>query len=238
MLTLRPLADELRILHVFSGLDDDQLAFLASLCRVVSLAAGEALFREGDPADVMFGVLEGEFRARREGGTPHGRLFVRWTGQIGGVLPFSRITHFPVTGRAVVASRLACFASSSFPEMLARIPELESRLAGAMADRVRETAQYDQQREMLMGLGKLPHRQRHRCGRPGRPNHPAHVGERRRGRRPGHRRLARHPAGDRVADLRALLHDEGGRRGDRSRARCGPSDRAGAPWPRAGRVGA
>jgi signal transduction histidine kinase len=155
VLTPRALADELRVLHVFSGLDDEQLAFLAARCRVVALAPGEVLFREGDPADVMFGVLEGEFRAKREGGTPDGRLFVRRTGQIGGVLPFSRITHFPVTGRAVEASRLACFASSSFAEMLERIPQLESRLAGAMADRVRETAQYDQQREMLIGLGKL-----------------------------------------------------------------------------------
>jgi signal transduction histidine kinase len=155
VITPRTLADELRVLHVFSDLDDEQLAFLAARCRVVSLAPGEALFREGDPADVMFGVLEGEFRAKREGGTPDGRLFVRRTGQLGGVLPFSRITHFPVTGRAVVASRLACFGTSSFAEMLERVPQLESRLASAMTDRVREAAQYDQQREMLMGLGKL-----------------------------------------------------------------------------------
>jgi signal transduction histidine kinase len=151
----RAFADELRVLHVFSDLADDLLSFLAERCSIVTLAPGEVLFHEGDPADVMFGVLEGEFRAKREQGASDGRLFVRRTGQIGGVLPFSRITHFPVTGRAVLTCRLALFAASSFPELVARIPQLEARLATTMTDRVREAAQYDQQREMLMGLGTL-----------------------------------------------------------------------------------
>jgi signal transduction histidine kinase len=153
--TTRAVADELRVLHVFSDLSDDLLSFLAERCSIVTLAPGDVLFREGDPAEVMFGVLEGEFRAKREQGASDGRLFVRRTGQIGGVLPFSRITHFPVTGRAVLPCRLALFASSTFPELVARIPQLEARLAATMSDRVREAAQYDQQREVLSGLGTL-----------------------------------------------------------------------------------
>lgn len=146
---------DLRVIQVFSDLDDTQLNWLAGCAQFVTLKPGEALFHEGDPANVMFSVLEGEFRSKREKGAPDGRLFVRKTGQIGGMLPFSRITHFPVTGRAVLPTRLACFSSDLFPEMTQRIPVLEARLASTMADRVREAAQYDQQREKLMSLGKL-----------------------------------------------------------------------------------
>lgn len=149
------LHDELRRVDAFADLAGDEIAWLADHATVTELAPGEVLFREGDPANLMFAVLEGEFRGRREKGPPDGRLFVRKAGQIGGMLPYSRATHFPVTGRAVAPSRFACFPSRLFPEMLARIPVLESRLVAVMADRVRESTQFEQLRERLMALGKL-----------------------------------------------------------------------------------
>ncbi|HSG91093.1 MAG TPA: ATP-binding protein, partial [Pseudomonadales bacterium] len=79
----------------------------------------------------------------------------RRTGQVGAMLPHSRITHFPLTIRAATPSTLACFAASDFAEMLAFIPVLEQRLISTMADRVRETSQWDHHRERLAGLGKI-----------------------------------------------------------------------------------
>jgi len=149
------LARRLRTVEVFSDLADDERHWLAEHATVVELEAGEALFRRGDPADIMFSVLDGEVRSRREDGVSDGRLYVRRTGQTGGVLPHSRITVSPLTCRAVLRSTVACFTRSDFPAMVERIPGLEQRLAGLMADRVRETAQFDQHRERLAGLGKL-----------------------------------------------------------------------------------
>ncbi len=149
------LAQRLRIVEIFSGLADDELAWLAGNSRVVELAAGEVLIRRGDPAWTMFVVLAGELHSRREDGVSDGRLYVRRTGHTGGVLPWTRLTEAPVTIRAVVPSTVACFARTDFPAMFQRIPVLEQRLAGLMADRVRQTAQMDQQRERLAGLGKL-----------------------------------------------------------------------------------
>jgi signal transduction histidine kinase len=149
------LARRLRAIEVFSDLPDDQLAWLAERASVVELEAGAVLRAEGDPADVMMAVLDGEMRARREAGDSDGRLFVRRTGQVGAMLPHSRMTHFPVTMRAHVRTTLACFQAADFPVIMERVPVLEERLMTAMKDRVRETTQAEQRREHLAGLGKL-----------------------------------------------------------------------------------
>ena len=44
---------------VFVGLDDEQLALIAGCGRNVTFAAGERLFREGDPAETFFLVRQG-----------------------------------------------------------------------------------------------------------------------------------------------------------------------------------
>src|SRR5207247_7276660 len=61
----------------------------------------------------------------------------------------------PGTGRAVVPTRLARLHKDNFPEMLQRIPEIGQRLVAIMADRIRETAKIETQRDKLMALGKL-----------------------------------------------------------------------------------
>jgi len=150
-----PLAEELRGVAAFADLSDEQLDWLVRHFEVVELAAGEASFREGDPAEYMFVLLAGEMAARRETPPKDDRVFRAVPGQVSGMLPFSRMTHFGLTGRAVVPTRLVRLRASLFPEMLRAIPVLESRLVGLLTDRVRETTRGDQQREKLAALGKL-----------------------------------------------------------------------------------
>lgn len=140
---------------VFAGLPEDGLAWLSSQMKEVHLAPGEVFLREGGPADRMLVVLEGELRARTEHGPPDGSVYMLRAGQVSGMLPFSRMTRFSVTSRAVMPTRLLWLSTEYFPEMLARMPELGSRLVGVMADRIREVTKQDLQREKLMALGKL-----------------------------------------------------------------------------------
>ncbi len=149
------LARRLRVIEVFSDLTDVQLGWLADHAEIVELEAGEAFRHEGDPADVMLAVLDGEVRARQERGDSDGRLFVRRTGQVGAMLPNSRLTHFPVTIRAAKRTTLACFDATTFPGMREVVPLLDGRLAAAMIDRAKENSQFEQHREHLAGLGKL-----------------------------------------------------------------------------------
>jgi len=76
-------------------------------------------------------------------------------GDITGVLPFSRMTQFPLTAKAVTSGRVLRFPAARFPDLVQKMPELTKRLVGLMSDRIRETTRIEQQRDRLAGLGKL-----------------------------------------------------------------------------------
>lgn len=148
------LANDLRKIPVFSDLAADRLTWLAGKFEEVHLAPGEIFVRPGDPAVWLAVILEGEIRLQREG-DPDGPIFSAVAGQVTGYLPYSRLTHFAGTGRAVIPTRLARLHRDNFPEMLQRIPEIGQRLVAIMADRIRETTKIETQRDKLMALGKL-----------------------------------------------------------------------------------
>jgi signal transduction histidine kinase len=145
----------LRKIEVFAELREDQLQWFASSGEELRLAPGDILLREGDPADALFVILEGEIRGRRENVGAHSPGFVGRAGEVTGLLPFSRMTKFPLTARATTPTWILRLHKDHFPEMLQRIPELLQRLVGVMADRIREFSRAEQQRDKLSALGKL-----------------------------------------------------------------------------------
>jgi signal transduction histidine kinase len=146
-----PSVDELKSISTFSDLPPEGLEWLAFHMGVVDVQMGEIMIREGEPAEYLIVLLSGELRAERE----DGRVYVARAGQVTGLLPFSRLTRFPSTSRAAVPTRVAGLHKQYFDEMLQRLPVLQGRLIGVMADRIRETTVADGQREKLMALGRL-----------------------------------------------------------------------------------
>jgi signal transduction histidine kinase len=65
--TLDP--EQLRTLFLFEALSDEQLAFLSERGEVRTFTAGATVFREGDPADCLYVLLEGGLRMSRLVGT-------------------------------------------------------------------------------------------------------------------------------------------------------------------------
>jgi signal transduction histidine kinase len=118
------------------------------------MKAGDTYAHQGDPADAMFVVLEGQLQGRGEIGG-ESIVFDLEPGDITGVLPFSRMKQFTVSGRAVTESRALRFPASLFPDLIQKMPELAKRLVGLMSDRIRETTRIEQQRDRLAALGKL-----------------------------------------------------------------------------------
>jgi signal transduction histidine kinase len=149
------LAAELRLIAQFADLPEDALEWLAAHMQVVELEPGELFFHAGAPADRMLVILEGELRGQHESGADDGRVFVSSAGQITGMLPYSRLTVFPLASRAVPRTRVATLAKELFPEMLQRIPPLGPRLVALMSDRIRTVTRDEQQREKLASLGKI-----------------------------------------------------------------------------------
>jgi len=148
------ISEPLRRVPVFQGLPDDQIAWFVAQAQELHLKPGETYARQGDPADAMFVMLEGEFQARGELAGETIVLALK-AGDVTGLLPFSRMRQFALNGRATTDARLLRFSSSLFPELVQKMPELATRLVGLMSDRIRETTRLEQQQDRLASLGKL-----------------------------------------------------------------------------------
>ena len=150
------MAEKSELLRVpaFADLPDDQISWFLGNSQEMRVAAGDIYVRQGDPAEWMFVILEGQFQWRGELG---GDIIAASAnpGDVTGVLPFSRMKQFGVTGRAVTDGRVLKFPASLFPELVQKMPELTTRLVGVMSDRIREFTRSEQQRDRLASLGKL-----------------------------------------------------------------------------------
>jgi signal transduction histidine kinase len=145
---------ELLQVPVFADLPDDQIDWFISQSQELTVKAGETYIHQGDPADSMFVVLDGQLQSRGEFGGET-VFFNSKAGDIGGVLPFSRMKFYPVTGRAITDARVLRFPVTAFPQLIQKMPDLTQRLVGLMSDRIREATRVEQQRDRLAGLGKL-----------------------------------------------------------------------------------
>jgi signal transduction histidine kinase len=147
-------AAELLRVPSFAGLPEDQIAWFLSQAQELHLKPGDNYAQQGDPADAMFVLLEGEFQGR---GELAGDTFVLSlkAGEVTGLLPFSRMKQFTLSGRAMTEARALRFPASLFPQLVQKMPELTTRLVGLMSDRIRETTRLEQQRDRLAALGKL-----------------------------------------------------------------------------------
>ncbi len=148
------LVDELRRIPEFEDLQAHELRWLAQAGEVRVLASGQVLFRAGDPASHMFALLDGEVHALPPG-APDSRVFIARAGEVSGKLPFSRMTRWAATGRAVLPTRVYLVPEDRFGDMLREIPALEQRLITLMVERVRYTTRTAEQWDRLMALGKL-----------------------------------------------------------------------------------
>jgi CRP-like cAMP-binding protein len=145
---------ELLTVPAFAGLPDDQIAWFISQSEEIRAKAGDTSFREGDPADSMFVILEGQVQVRGELGGETVVIALN-PGAVTGVLPYSRMKQFTVGARAVTDARILRFPASLFHDLVQKMPELTQRLVGLMSDRIRETTRREQQRDRLASLGKL-----------------------------------------------------------------------------------
>ena len=98
-------ASELLRLPVFADLPADQIAWFIAQSQEITLTPDEVYIHEGDPADAMFVIVEGQTQAR---GELSGSLltFESEPGDVGGLLPFSRMKQFPITVRALTKGRV------------------------------------------------------------------------------------------------------------------------------------
>lgn len=147
------------------GMDECELAWLASHGIERTAAAGTTLFQQGDAAEYMTILLKGEVHVRRERGGP-AALFIGRTGLITGLLPFSRMKSYGGHGFAVTDVWWLEYPREMFAEMTAAVPSMTQRCVSVLLDRVREVTRLEQQAEKLNALGKLAGNLAHEMNNP------------------------------------------------------------------------
>ena len=88
------------------------------------LTPGARLFEGGQPADFMFLVVRGTIQRYEEIGGQWLVVATTGQGEVTGMLPFSRMTHYPGKRVAAEPSQVLRVPKTDFPEMLALSEEL------------------------------------------------------------------------------------------------------------------
>ena len=148
-------AADLRSVAPFAALSDADLAALAAEAAEVTFGTGDVVFRQGEPGNTMYALLTGSVVAAIERDGQDAGLYSLRAGMLSGWLPRSRMTAWASTARAAEPVRAAAWSREAVTELITDLPALDEALAGALADRIRESTRVEQQRDKLMALGKL-----------------------------------------------------------------------------------
>jgi signal transduction histidine kinase len=147
------------------GMEEFEYEWLATHGTERFAEPGETIFREGDPANEMTIMLKGEVHVRREHAGP-AAFWVGRSGNISGLMPFSRMKTYGGHGYAAAKTWGLQYPKSIFPEMIAAVPSMTQRCVSVLLDRVREITRMEQQTEKLNALGKLAGNLAHELNNP------------------------------------------------------------------------
>ena len=144
----------LRSLKSLEEVPPAQLQWLLDNTQPLSVAAGETLFAKGEPMRFLYIVVSGKVNIYSPQG--HNQItIVLETGDISGLLPFSRMKLATGSGIAAVATELLVLPAEQMRVLIQDHYELCEALVHIMISRVRSFTSLQQQNEKMMALGKL-----------------------------------------------------------------------------------
>jgi signal transduction histidine kinase len=150
-------ANELRSLFVFEGLSDAQLLQLEQAGGTVSFDDGDILFREGDPADDWWVLLEGRVELLRRSGHEESVVSVMdrpglWSG---GFRAWTDSAGYLATGRTAGSGRMFQVPAVALGELVRSWFPFGVHLIAGFFQTVRTMEALSRQREALVALGTL-----------------------------------------------------------------------------------
>ncbi len=126
-------ADQLRRVPLFAGLDDDELAVIATAARHIDAVAGTTLVRQGEPGHGMLIVVEGRVEVTRDG---EHLADVGPGGHVGEMALLTRgVRNATVTATTDV--ELVHIGGPRFAAMLGSFPEIAAKMLPVVATRTR-----------------------------------------------------------------------------------------------------
>lgn len=149
------IADFLRRLPLFAGLNDQDLQRLLDMAEPVTIQAGELLIEEGTPGDACYIVLDGEFEVTKRSGQQDVIIAIRGAGEVMGEMSLLNQSPRSASVRALRQSHLLKVDQKAFQELLSTSPSATLAILGTVIERLRNTESVLRQNEKMAALGTL-----------------------------------------------------------------------------------
>jgi len=149
------IADRLRDTPLFGGLDDAQLKHLVELGEIMDLETDELLIREGDEADALYVVLDGELEVTKRAGTSQIPLAQVGPGSLQGEIAALEGGRRLASVRALGPAEVLRIPVDTIRELLGAGPDVALAVIRTAVARLRAMESELREREKLAGLGTL-----------------------------------------------------------------------------------
>jgi CRP/FNR family transcriptional regulator, dissimilatory nitrate respiration regulator len=132
------IVNSLRSCQLFAGLPPPDLEKIADVTVVKSLAKGDYLFHEGDPAHGFYVIQRGAVNVHRVNAAGKEQIIhVFRTGESFAEAALATPTGYPADARALEATQVLLVQKTGILELLKRQPELGLRMLGSMSGHLR-----------------------------------------------------------------------------------------------------
>ncbi len=154
-LPAQDVAERLRLTPLFEGLDDDRLARLIERGEIVDLAPGDRLIGEGEEADALFVILDGEFEVTKRSGRAEIPLARVGPGALQGEIAALEGGRRLASVRAVTDGEALRIPVDAMRELLNAGPDVALSVIRTAVGRLRSMEATLREREKLAALGTL-----------------------------------------------------------------------------------
>jgi len=154
-MTNASLLDRLAELPTMRDMPRDELVWLVEHGEVEIHEPGSMVAPGGEPVEKLFVMLAGRIAIRVDRGTGPRLVMVWRTGEVTGMLPYSRMTGPPGDNVAEEPTELLAVHTRHFPEMVSRCPTFTAFTVHLMLDRARLFSASQLQDEKMISLGRL-----------------------------------------------------------------------------------
>ncbi len=154
-LPIADIAERLRATPLFGGLDDAQLERLVGMGEIVDLAPGDRIISEGDVADALYVVLDGELDVTKRSGASEIPLARVGPGSLQGEIAALEGGRRLASVAAVGVAEVLRIPIGAIRELLSASPDVALAVIRTAVVRLRGMEAGLREREKLAGLGTI-----------------------------------------------------------------------------------
>ena len=145
----------LRNSPLFEGLSDQELQLLVENAKPISLRAGEALMKQGEPGDCAYVVLEGGLEVQKQSGQSLIKIDVRKPGEVIGEMSLLSNAPRSATVVALCDSETLCISKDDFETLLSTNPTATLAVLRWVMARLSQNESLLHQQEKMAALGTM-----------------------------------------------------------------------------------